>query len=53
MGKWSVDERYPWSKVASFDGDLSTEEVKCFVLSEGGLIQEMVSGALPCAIRDP
>jgi len=27
MGKWSVDERYPWSKVASFDGDLSTEEV--------------------------
>jgi len=25
MGKWSVDERYPWSKVASFDGDLSTE----------------------------
>jgi len=27
MGKWSVEERYPWSKVASFDGDLGTEEV--------------------------
>ena len=36
MGKWSVDERYPWSKVASFDGDLSTEEVKFFVPSLGG-----------------
>ena len=30
MGKWSVDERYPWSKVASFDGDLSTEEEVIF-----------------------
>ena len=30
MGKWKVDERYPWSKVASFDGDLSTEEEVMF-----------------------
>ena len=36
MGKWSVDERYPWSKVASFDGDLGTEEVIFFVPSLGG-----------------
>ena len=33
MGKWSVDERYPWSKVASFDGDLSTEDEVIFDIS--------------------
>ena len=24
-----MDERYPWSKVASFDGDPGMEEVRC------------------------
>jgi len=27
MVKWNINERYPWSKVASFDGEASTEEV--------------------------
>ena len=30
MVKWNINERYPWSKVASFDGDASTEEVMTF-----------------------
>ena len=30
MVNWDINERYPWSKVASFDGDASTEEVMTF-----------------------
>lgn len=30
MVKWNINERYPWSKVASFDGEASTEEVMTF-----------------------
>ena len=30
MVKWDINQSYPWSQVASFDGDASTEEVMTF-----------------------